>query len=206
VEIFDISQTLQPGIATYPGDPEFFSHPVLSISEGKFVNVSAIRMGTHTGTHVDAPLHLNNSGGDVAAIPLENCIGPVRVLDFSNLMCIRAADLVSGEWTGVERVLFRTRSSSNPENAFDRSFVWLDSDAAEFVAERGIRLVGVDAPSVDPFDSLELPAHRVLLGRNVVIVENLRLGQVLPGDYNLVCLPLKVAGADGSPVRAALWR
>jgi arylformamidase len=206
VEIVDISQTLQSGIAVWPGDPEFSRQPVLSIVEGLSSNVSAVRMGTHTGTHIDAPLHINGSGNDVAGIPLQACIGPVCVMDFPVETCIRAADLMTREWHGVERILFRTRSSRNPENCFDRNFVHLDADAAEFLVRKGMLLVGVDAPSVDPFNSSDLPAHNILLGRGIVILEGLRLGHVASGIYNLACVPLKIAGGDGSPVRAILWQ
>jgi len=206
VEIFDISQTLEEGIAVWPGDPEFRRNPVLRIDEGESSNVSAIHFGTHTGTHIDAPLHVDSTGQDAAGISLHRCIGPARVLSIPAEKCIRAADLVSLAWRGVERVLFRTKTGGLPESSFGRYFVYLDEDAAEFIAEHGILLVGTDAPSVDSFDSIELHSHKALLRNGIVVVENLRLGNVPPGDYSLVCLPLKIAGADGSPARAILFR
>jgi arylformamidase len=103
-------------------------------------------------------------------------------------------------------VLFRTFSGSKPESRFDLNFIYFDESAARFLAGKGILLVGTDAPSVDTLNSIGLPAHKALLGAGTVILENARLDDVLPGDYNLVCLPLKLAGADGSPARAILWR
>ncbi len=206
MEIFDISQTLDEGIAVWPGDPEFRRSPVLRIDEGKSSNVSAIHFGTHTGTHIDAPLHVDGAGQDVSRISLHHCIGPARVISIPTERCIRASDLVSLAWGGVERVLFRTKTGGLPESSFGPDFVYIDKDAAEFIVEREILLVGTDAPSVDSFNSTELPSHNALLRNGIVVVENLRLGNVPPGDYGFVCLPLKIAGADGSPARAILFR
>jgi len=206
VEIIDISQTLQEGITVWPGDPEFQRHPVLQMAEGESSNVSAIHMGTHTGTHIDAPLHVDHAGNDVAGIPVQFFMGPARVIQISAKPCIQAADLSSLDWQGVERVLFRTRFSSRSEQVFDPDFVYLEEDASAFLARKGMLLVGIDTPSIDPFDSTDLRSHKTLIRNGTVVLENARLGQVSPGDYNLICLPLKIAGADGSPVRAVLWR
>jgi arylformamidase len=169
-------------------------------------NVSEIRLGTHAGTHIDAPFHLDDSGKDAISIELSSLVGPVRVIRFSGETCVRADDLYPLDWQGVERVLFRTRSGSMPENSFDSNFVYIAEDAAQFLAGKGILLAGTDASSVDAFSSTDLPVHKALFEAGIVILENARLDDVLPGDYNLVCLPLKLAGADGSPARAILWR
>jgi arylformamidase len=161
-------------------------------------------MGSHTGTHVDAPLHLDASAGDIAQMPILHFIGPARVFSVAVEKCIRAADLLKLDWDKVQRVLFRTQSSPSTESLFDRNFVYFHEDAAEFLAERKILLVGTDAPSVDAFDSTELMSHRILLRHGVIILENAMLGNVRAGDYDLVCLPLKLSGFDGSPVRAIL--
>ena len=206
MEFFDISQTLSEEIAVWPGDPEFHQDRILRIEGGDSSNVLAIRMGTHTGTHIDAPLHVDDSGSDVAGIAVRHFIGPARVVSIPARRCIRAADLLPLDWRGVERILFRTQPGGLPEHLFNRSFVHLAEDAAEFLAGQGILLVGTDAPSIDPFESSELRSHKILLRNGTVILEGLRLEDVPPGDYSLVCLPLKIAGADGSPVRAILWR
>jgi arylformamidase len=120
-------------------------------------------------------------------------------------MCIRAADLSALNWQGVRRALFKTRSGIPPDG-FDSQFVYIGEDAAEFLIQKEVVLVGIDAPSVDAFDGVHLPAHRVLLDHGTVILEGIRLGNVSPGDYELICLPLKLAGLDASPVRAILRR
>jgi len=204
-EIFDISRTLTQGMPVWPGDPDLTLRRVLRIEDGEPSNVTAITMGTHTGTHIDAPLHVESSGKDAAGIPAHCFVGPARVVQVHADKCIRATDLYRLDWVGVERVLFRTSCSSLAEDCFDPNFVYLAEDASEFLAEKGILLVGTDAPSVDAFDSRELPSHQILIRNGIVILEGVRLGGVLPGDYFLACLPLKIAGADGSPVRAVLW-
>jgi arylformamidase len=206
VQIFDISQTLEKGMVIWPGDPEFRAKPVARIKDGDSTNVLAIHMGTHTGTHIDAPLHVDDLGVDAAGIPVQHFIGPARVVQISAKASIRAAELALLDWQGVERVLFKTRSGSLSGNSFDRNFVWLAEDASEFLIRRGLLLVGTDAPSIDPFEGTDLRAHKMLLSGGAAILEGIRLGAVPPGDYNLVCLPLKLAGADGSPVRAILWK
>jgi arylformamidase len=206
MEIFDISQTLVEGIAVWPGDPEFIRRSVQKIAEGALSNVSEIRLGTHTGTHLDAPFHLDDSGKDVTGIGLRSLVGPARVVRFSGERSIQAVDLYPLDWRGVERILFHTRSGSKPENVFDPDFIYFSKDAAEFLAGKGILLVGTDAPSVDALNSPDLPAHKTLFGAGITILESARLDDLSPGDYNLVCLPLKLAGADGSPARAILWR
>jgi arylformamidase len=206
MEIFDISQTLREGIVVWPGDPEYRQTPVLKIKEGASANVLSIHAGTHTGTHVDAPYHIEDSGADVASIGLENFIGPARVISIAAEKCITGSDLRSLDWQGIKRVLFKTRLGSLPENIFDPNFVYLAEDASEFLAQKRMLLVGTDAPSIDPFGSTDLHAHKNLIRSGLVILEGVRLDSVPAGDYNLVCLPLKIAGADGSPVRAILWR
>jgi len=206
MEIFDISKTLKEGLAVWPGDPEFRTDPVLRINNGESSNVLAINMGTHTGTHIDAPLHVDDAGSDVTGISIRFFIGPARVFAIPAEKCIEASDLSLLDWRGVERVLLWTREGSIPEYFFDRNFVYLSEEASEFLAKKRIQLVGTDAPSVDPFGSTELRSHKVLIRNGAAILEGIRLGSVPAGDYNLICLPLKLAGADGSPVRAILWK
>ena len=206
MEIYDISQNLCCGIATWPGDPQFRFRWAMRIGEGEASNVSAIDMCVHTGTHVDAPLHLDDAGCDIASAPLDRFVGPARVLAVQAEKSIRVSDLSDLNWTNISRVLFKTRSSSLREHLFDENFVYLEEDAASFLAGRGLVLVGTDAPSVDHFACKDLPSHRMLLQHGIVILEGARLEHVPPGDYELVCLPLKLAGLDGSPVRAILRR
>ncbi len=204
VEIYDISQILSEGIAVWPGDPEFRHRTVARMKDGGSSNVSAVEMGAHTGTHIDAPFHLDERGIGIADMPLFHFIGPARVFSLSNRERISAADLSSLDWRGVERALFRTRAVLPAKPAFDSNYACLDEDAAEFLVKQRILLVGTDAPSVDAFDSIDLPSHRKLLRQGIAILEGARLAGVPPGDYELICLPLRLAGFDGSPVRALL--
>jgi arylformamidase len=167
-------------------------------------NVSAFEMGVHTGTHIDVPFHLDITGRDTADVPIHHFIGPARVFSLAVKQCIRSADLSRLDWRGVQRALFRTYRCEPAGITFEKDFAYFDEDAAEFLAGQRILLVGTDAPSVDAFDSTALPSHRILLGCDVMILENARLGYVPPGDYELICLPLNLSGMDGSPVRAIL--
>lgn len=202
--IYDISQTLREGMSVWPGDSPFRQYPLLQIGEGATSNSSALDMSVHTGTHVDVPRHLDNSGLDASRVPLHAFIGPVRVFSISVNRCIRAADLSVLDWQGVERALFKTRSGGFSDFSFEENFAYFCEDAVEFLASQEILLVGTDAPSVDAFESENLSVHRMLLDREIVILENARLESVPPGDYELICLPLKLSGSDGSPVRAIL--
>jgi len=204
MQIFDISQNLTSGIDVWPGDPEFRPRWAARIRDGAPSNVSAIDMCVHTGTHIDAPFHLGDSGNDIAGIPPHYFIGAARVVSLEVERRIRASDLSTLDWDHVERVLFKTRNSRKPENSIEPDFIYLSADAAEFLAERRMLLVGIDAPSVDAADSEDLPSHRILLRHEIAILEGARLEGVSPGDYELICLPLKLAGLDGSPVRAIL--
>jgi arylformamidase len=204
VEIYDISQTLKDGIAVWPGDPKFGISRTSWIQNGNGANVSAVHMGTHTGTHVDAPMHLDDAGSGIECIPLHYLIGPARVFEFHSGACIRALDLEILDWEGVTRVLFKTSIEETPEGIFNKDYVSVCEDAAEYLVEKRIVLFGIDAPSVDAGSSERLPIHHIFLKHNIVILEGLRFGSVLPGDYELICLPLKLAGCDGAPVRAIL--
>jgi arylformamidase len=206
METYDISQTLCRGIAVWPGDPEFKPRPAARIQNGEPSNVSAIDMCVHTGTHVDAPIHLDDEGNDISGVPLHHFMGAARVFSIRAVKCIRAADLAVLDWKNVERVLLKTRGSQSSDYSFDKNFVYLDPSASEYLTQKGLLLVGTDAPSVDAFDSTDLPSHRILLRHGTMILEGARLESVPPGDYELICLPLKLAGMDGSPVRAILRR
>ncbi len=205
--IYDISQTLDKGIAVWPGDQKFRHHWSMQISKGNSCNVSSITMSAHTGTHLDAPYHFDEAGRDIGGIPLLPFLGPARVFEVPpELRVISAEFLDRLDWTGVERALFRTRSSDLQKGRFDRDFTCLTEDGAEYLARHRPLLVGTDAPSIDAFASKSMSCHKILCGQGIAILEGARLAHVPPGDYELICLPLKFAGLDGSPVRAVLRR
>jgi arylformamidase len=205
MHIYDITQTLQPEMATWPGESGPKLTMVKQMSAGDQADVSHISLGAHTGTHVDAPRHFIPGGGDVEAMPLSALVGPARVVEVKDRPTIRVADLKAAALDGAERVLFRTRNSERwTPDQFREDFVYLEPQAAEWLRDRGTRLVGIDYLSVEAFDAPEPVTHRLLLAAGVVILEGLDLRGVAPGDYLLCCLPLKLAGADGAPARAVL--
>ena len=201
--ILDISPVIGPGVGVWPGDTPLTWEWAGRRSRGDVANVGRLGLSPHTGAHVDAPLHLADDGADAAALPLEVFWGPARVVEWPGGRAIDAAALAGRRWEGVVRALFRTRGAGEPL-AYRAGYPALTPDGAAYLAGRGVRLVGVDTPSVDPFESPDLPAHRALLGAGVAILECLELGAVSPGDYEMVALPLRLAGADATPVRAAL--
>jgi arylformamidase len=204
MKIYDISRDLREGMTVWPGDQKFRCRWISRLRDGDPCNVSAITMSVHAGTHVDGPLHYDDLGADVASVPLQAYVGPAKVISLTVDGCIRASDLSGMEWHGVERVLFKTQSGPLQIGRFNRNYIFLSEDAAEFLVWKGIMLAGMDAPSVDAYDSKSMPAHRILLEHGVAILEWARLEDVPAGDYVLICLPLKLAGLDGSPVRAIL--
>jgi arylformamidase len=206
VEIYDISQSYHEGMVVWPGDPEFRITRIAQILDGQGVNVSAIHMGTHTGTHLDAPLHLDDAGSGCESIPLHHLIGPARVFEVDSGDGIRVEDLLLLNLQGVRRALFKTRLPKSPKNIFAEDYVALEEKAAKYLAEKNIVLFGIDAPSVDAWNSSSLIVHRTLLKHQIAILEGLQLSSVPPGDYELICLPLKLAGSDGAPARAILRR
>ena len=191
----------------YPKNPEFRFDPVSRIAQGASSNGSLVTMGTHTGTHVDAPLHIYDGKGGVERLPLEALVGRARVVRVEAVnRHVGAQDLEPLGWTGVERVLIRTPNSDRWATAtgFDEGFVGLAGDGAQFLAARGMRLVGVDYLSVDRFRSGSHPAHHALIDAGVVILEGINLAGIASGDYDLFCGPLLIPGSDGAPARVLL--
>jgi arylformamidase len=206
MQIFDISQPIAPGIGVWPGDRRYRCEWTLRIPDGDSCNVSAVSMSVHTGTHVDAPFHFDQNGADIAGVPLERFVGPARVIEYAGVEPLSAALLAGFPLENVQRVLFKTSASSLPSNRFERGFVCLTEDAAEYLGHRNLLLVGTDAPSVDSFSSKSMSVHKMLLQYGISILEGVRLAEVPAGDYELIALPLRFAGLDGSPVRAILKR
>ncbi|HYY64463.1 MAG TPA: cyclase family protein [Gaiellaceae bacterium] len=197
MEIFDVSVPLREGMVTYPGDPEVHLERAASIAGGDVVNLTRIDFGLHSGTHVDAPVHFIEGGAGVDAVPLEALVGPCEVVEAPSL----APEFVATA-PRAERLLFKTPNSELwARDDFAEDFARLDGAGARLLVERGTRLVGVDYLSVGDEE-----AHHVLLAAGVVPVEGLDLRAVEQGAYELVCLPLRVAGADGAPARAILIR
>ena len=208
MKVFDISVPVRNGAPVYPGNPPIQIAPHSELSKGKSSNLSSISIGSHTGTHVDAPHHFFDGAAKVDELPLDVLIGPARVLAFEeDVMSVTAPLLQQHRLDGVTRVLIHTRNSSFVNDpTFHPDFTFVAPDAAEYLVSLGVKLVGVDYYSVEQFRSGHHRTHRTLLSNNVVIVEGLDFSRVPSGDYNLYCLPLLLAGLDGAPARAVLTK
>jgi arylformamidase len=199
----DVSVTIRPGMPIYTGNPGVGIELARSLDRGDSANVSRLEFGAHTGTHVDAPRHVMPDGAGAGELALEPFIGPCLVADATEVMGridVAAIDALVLP-ASVERVLLKTTNSALWErHEFTSDFVRLNADGAEALVKRGVRLVGIDYLSIG-----DAPAHVVLLGSRVGVLEGLDLRGVRPGNYFLTCLPVKIAGADGAPARALLW-
>ena len=206
-DYLDISLTISPDLPHWPGSPAIEWSRRRDMDRGDPVNDSTLVCGVHTGTHVDAPLHFLADGVDVTHLSLDALIGPAVVAELSDLEVIAARDLEALNLPAdTRRLLLRTRNSAIwqwGDREFHTDFVALTVEAAQWVVARGIRLIGVDYLSVQIFQG-DPQTHIALLQAGVVIVEGLNLTEVAPGPYELICLPLKLAGAEGAPARAVL--
>lgn len=201
--LIDISRTVSPATAVWPGDTEFSRSIVMGFEQGDAVEVSTYRLSAHTATHVDAPSHFEPGAPTMEAVDLEAFIGPCRVIAAREPHALTAADLEAIDLEATPRVLVRSQRPPTTER-WDPEFSYVEPAAARRLAAAGVRLIGVDTPSVDPMTSKTMEAHKALLSGGVAILEGLDLGAVEPGAYELIALPLKIAGGDASPVRAVL--
>ena len=205
--IYDISMPVRSGGLVYPGNPEIRVELQQAISRGAGANVSSIQFGSHTATHVDAPRHFSDTGATVDQLPLDLLLGPALVVRFDDTVkAITRKDLERKGIEGNTRVLFATRNSrlQRTSNEFVPDYTYVAPDAAEFLVATGVKLVGVDYLSVEQFHSGHHRTHHTLLDNSVIIIEGLQLSDVPEGKYELVCLPLRIAGCDGAPARAIL--
>ncbi|HEX6132916.1 MAG TPA: arylformamidase [Longimicrobiales bacterium] len=203
MRIHDISQPLGTETATWPGDRAVELSWSMRIDGGDSVNVAALATSVHAGTHVDGFLHFAQEGEPAAAMPLDAYVGPCVVVEAIGRTALTVEDVAGIDLHRAQRILFRTRGSVD-ETEFPEPFAHISIELARHLAGAGVRLVGTDAPSVDPVDSKTLDAHHALFGGRVAILENVVLADVAPGAYTLVALPLRLVEADSSPVRAVL--
>ena len=204
--IFDVTLPLSAELPVFPGDPPYARDEVLRLADGHPCNLSRLTLSAHAGTHVDAPRHFLPEGEAVDELPLDRLVGPARVVSVApGRPAVGVDDL--GDLEGATRVLFKTRNSGRPSHgAFAEDFAYLETEAAAALVACGVELVGIDSLSVERFGSRHFPVHHALLSAGVIIVEGLDLSAVEAGDYELVCLPLRVVGGDGAPARAILRR
>jgi arylformamidase len=206
--LIDVSVLLTPGIPVYPGNPAFEFTPVHRLADGHSSNHSKIVMGTHCGTHVDAPLHFFDGKPGVDQMPVDLLIGRARVLDLPHRGGITEKHLAAAGLREDLRVLLRTPNSAlwNTQDGFHTDYTYIAEEAAKYLVDQGVKLVGVDYLSVEQFKKPGAPAHHVLLGSGVIIIEGLNLTEAEAGHYEMYCLPLKIANADGAPARVVLKR
>jgi arylformamidase len=204
---YDITLTITPEMIVWPGDPQVDMKRLSSISAGDNANVTQILMSCHTGTHVDAPDHFMNNGKTVESLSIDLLLGRAYVLHLPNVNMITASVLMDAEIPPrTRRLLFKTRNSdywASGNKDFQTDFVALSVDAAEWLVDRNVKVVGIDYLSIAPFKQGK-PVHTILLDAGVVVIEGLDLSKVSQGRYTLTCLPLKLGGAEGAPTRAIL--
>jgi len=218
MEIFDISRALSDQIAPWPGDTPFHFELKWKMAEGATVNVGAINMGVHNGTHADATFHFDESGDPIERMPLDPYVGDAIVVDLTKMFARAGDDLDRRQQIGVADLQAFSASLEQAPRLLLKTGVWKDSnifpdwipviapDVPEWLRERRVKLLGMDLPSVDPIEAKKLTNHYALAAARIAIVESLDLSEVEAGIYHLSALPLKIDGGDAGPVRAILWR
>ena len=201
----DVSVPMRSGMVHWPDNPPIEVVRVMDMARGDPATVSRLSLGVHTGTHVDAPVHFLADGAGVDAVPLDQLLGEARVVEVTAGPSIGAAQLRPVDPRPGERLLFKTRNSARCWKAdrFLADFVYLSTEGAALLAERRVRTVGIDYLSIAGMDE-GVPTHRTLLEQGICIIEGLDLSSIQPGSYELICLPLRLAGADGAPARVLL--
>lgn len=202
-QIYDITIPISPAVAEWPGDTKFEYIWGAKLAEGDSVNLGAVTMSVHLGTHMDAPYHYSDAGITVERVDPSIFVGPARLIDVSGRKMITVEDLAGIDLRDTPRLLLRTDAWLDVTR-FPEDIPTLDIAVPEYLRSQGVFLIGVDVPSMDQLDSKDLPIHNALGRAGITIIELLRLSGVPTGIYELIALPLKLVGADGSPVRAIL--
>ena len=208
MKIFDISVSIHPNLPVWPGDPQVVLERYHSLSKGDASNDSRLACSVHCGTHVDAPAHFLENGATVDQLPLDILIGTANVVQFHDIDMI-TPDLLETQLLEpqTERLLLKTKNSdlwTGPDHGFNPDYVALSTESARWMVNWGIKLVGIDYLSIQMFEDAEPLTHRILLDAGIIILEGLNLHGVEAGKYQLICLPLKLAGSDGAPSRVIL--
>lgn len=201
----DISVPIRDGMAHWPGDPPVRIERVQDIERGDSHTLSAMSVGSHTGTHIDAPAHFIKGGKTIDRMALSVLVGKARVLEIKDKESIKVAELDQFKIRRGERILFKTSNSALwSSDKFFEDFVFVSPEAAQFLADQGVKLVGVDYFSVGSYRRGGSLQHKVLLTAGICVIEGLNLSLVAPGSYNLVCLPLRLENGDGAPARVII--
>ncbi len=203
--LYDITRLISPRTAVWPGDTAYHLASVMSRAAGSSVNLLALTMSPHTGTHADAYYHIADEGASAAEMPLSAYLGPARVVTTHKAYGpLLPEDFPSAALRGAMRLLIHTPASARSDETWSNHFAYLSVPLIEQLADNGCVLIGIDSPSVDAFDSQDLPCHHALRRHGLVNLESLQLSGVPDGDYELIALPLRLDGACASPVRAVL--
>jgi arylformamidase len=203
--ILDISRSLYPQMMVWPGDTNLKITRGMSTKTGDIVNVSALELSAHTGTHIDAPFHFFDDGLDISSLDLTKFFCYVKVFELKVEKCITDKALMSLDIEEGDAIILKTSNSYlSEEEPLSEKYIYLDISAAEYLVTKKVKTVGVDHLTVDSLDSKDFPVHKLLLSNKIGIIEGLRLKAVNEGIYLLAALPLKLEGLDGSPIRAAL--
>ncbi|MCU7493873.1 MAG: cyclase family protein [Ignavibacteria bacterium] len=201
----DVSAPVHSGMQHWPGEPEVLIDRIADMGKGNVANVSVLSMSAHTGTHMDAPRHFFKEGKDISLVPFEVLIGPALLIEVKNPQRVDLSDLMDYDLRPESRVLLKTANSEKEwfNMDFSKSYTGLSASAAKYLAERKVRLVGIDFLSIGTYEEDE-EVHRVLLGSGIWIIEGLYLKGIPEGIYDMICLPLRLIGSDGAPARAVL--
>lgn len=203
--IYDITRRVSPELGVWDGDAPYLAQPVAQLADGDFVNLTTITLSPHTGSHADAYYHFAADGAAIADMPLDAYLGRAQVVHVTRCDgALMPEDFAHVDLRDAERLVIRSCVSDRPETHFSHTFPYLSLPLIEWLETLNIRLVGLDSPSVDAFDSTTLPSHHALKKAGIVNLESLYLPDVPEGCYELIALPLKLAQTCGSPVRAIL--
>lgn len=205
MSFYDVTLTISNTLITWPTDPSVAIRKTSLISQGDSSNVSELKFGSHCGTHIDAPYHFEENGIKIDQIPLDYLIGNATVFDIKNKEKIDLDEVKLLQLKGVKRVIFKTINSTYWKlSEFKKDFIYITKEAAQYLVDNEVKLIGIDYLSVEKFESTYADTHRILLRKDVVIIEGLDLSNIKAGNYELIALPLKIKDGDGSPARVIL--
>jgi arylformamidase len=207
MRLYDVSLPISNDLPVWPGDSAVSLVMTASILNGDKCNITQLQMGTHAGTHIDAPYHFLKDGATVDVIPIETFIGPCLVVELDSDTLIEKKDFLKCNLNGHSRILIKTKNSerwAKNITSFDKDYVALGIEAAQYLVENNTLLVGIDYLSIESFQSDDKPVHKLLLKYNITILEGLNLSEVNAGVYELICMPLKLQGCEGAPARVLL--
>ncbi len=205
MKLIDVSLPLQASLPNYPGNTPFTLEPIKRLADGHSSNVSSLHLSAHTGTHVDAPRHFFDDGPGTEGLALELLCGRTRVVELTTRKAIGIDDLSPFDLREDVRPLIKTHNSRLwASSEFHQDYVRVSGEAARYLVDHGVKVLGVDYLSVEEFRKPGAPAHKTLLGAGTIVIEGLNLRDVEPGHYEMFCLPLAIVGADGAPARVVL--